>query len=73
MYLRGSILVATKAAATGPLVAFCLLGNFGPDTGQAWRVSCSNMGGSQNWGVPFLEAPIIRIIVLWGVYWGPFI
>ena len=29
--------VQNKAAATGPLVAFCMLGNFGPDTGQAKR------------------------------------
>ena len=28
-------------------------------------------GGFPKLGVPFLEVPIIRIIVLWGLYWVP--
>ena len=36
-----------------------------------------HMGVSQNWGVPFWGVPIIiiitriRMIVYWGLYWGP--
>eukprot|EP00439_Symbiodinium_sp_Y106_P000366 s7601_g1.t1 len=44
---------AYMAAATGPLVAFCLLGNFGPDTGQfLLKTTIGNLG-------EFVEADII--------------
>jgi len=43
---------AYMAAATGPLVAFCLLGNFGPDTGQFLKTTIGNLG-------EFVEADII--------------
>ena len=31
------------------------------------------MGVSQNLGYLFLGVPIIRIIVFWGLYWGPLV
>ena len=30
-------------------------------------------GGFLESGVPFLGIPIIRVIVVWGLYWGPLI